>query len=98
MTNIYNKYCSRKTKLWLASMLLSFTAALIVLIIAKHLKFDYYHAWLYKANFRKPEVFLAVESQYFRDELRKLYLYLPLAFGIDVYIRKLLLTRVNKPQ
>ncbi len=98
MTYIYDKYCFRKTKLWLASMLLSFTAVIIVMIVAKHLKFDYYHAWLYKANFRNPEVYSKVESAYFWQEIFRFYLYLPIAFALDVFLRKLIFTRVNKPQ
>lgn len=98
MTYIYDKYCFRKTKLWLASMLLSFTAVIIVLIVAKHLKFDYYHAWLYKANFRNPNVYLKVESVYFWQEIFRFYLYLPIAFALDVFLRKMIFARVNKPQ
>jgi len=98
MTNIYDKYCTRKTKLWLASMLLSFTAVLVVLIVANHLKFDYYHAWLYRANFRNPKIFMAAESQYFWQEIFRLYLYLPIAFAVDVFLRKQILSSVNKPQ
>ena len=98
MTYIYDKYCFRKTKLWLASMLLSFTAVIIVMIVAKHLKFDYYHAWLYKANFRNPEVYAKVESAYFWQEIFRFYLYLPIAFALDVFLRKMIFTRVNKPQ
>ncbi len=96
--NIYSKYCSRKTRLWLASMLLSFTAVLIVMIIARKLKFDYYPNWIYKGNFRNPEVFLEAKGYYFRKEVSRLILYLPFAFAIDVYLRKLFMTRVNKPQ
>ena len=98
MTNIYEKYCYRKTKLWLASMLLSFTTVVIVLIVAKHLKFDYYHNWLYRANFRKESVYLALENKYFWAEIFRLYLYLPVALAIDIFLRKMMFASVRKPQ
>jgi len=96
--NVLSDFRLKKIMIWLISMVFSFTTYVGVLIYIKKSKFFYYADWMFKGDLNDPAWALKVSNHYHQTEILHLYFWLFGCIVLDIFLRKLILPSVQKPQ